>query len=127
MESKCASLLVVDDNEINRKVLQGQLAILGYSVHLVDDGHSAIDAFKKNTFALVFMDCEMHGLDGFAATQAIRKFEKDAGRKPTPILAFTGHTSEDIKILAQRAGMNELVNKPIDTEALRRIVLKWLG
>jgi CheY-like chemotaxis protein len=120
------SLLVVEDNALNQKIIHEQLLSLGYTVQLVEDGQAALEAFKKSKFALVLMDCEMPVMDGFAATKEIRAFERQQGSIPVPIIALSGHSSEDIRFLAIKAGMNELVTKPIVTEELATLLQTWL-
>lgn len=127
MKSPSLPLLVVEDNELNQKILHEQLLSLGYAVELALDGQAAIEAFRKSKFALILMDCEMPVLDGFAAAKAIRSLEKEQGSAPIPIIALSGHSSNDIRILIKRAGMNELVTKPITLEELSQVLQTWLN
>lgn len=113
--------LLAEDNMINREILQQQLLNLGFMVEAVTNGKEAVQATEKSTFDIILLDCEMPEMDGFQATKAIRKNGKDI-----PILALTGHSSEDIRLLALRAGMNEFVTKPLETEALAEAVRPWL-
>jgi CheY-like chemotaxis protein len=120
-------LLLVEDNEVNRVIIHQQLLSLGYSVQLAVNGNEAVKAFKDSAFDIILMDCEMPVMDGFEATKAIRQSETQSGAKPVPILALTGHKAEDIGMLCSRAGMNQLLNKPISTEELAAALESWLN
>lgn len=115
------SALLAEDNMINREILEQQLLSLGFTVEVVTNGKEAVQAAEKSAFDIILLDCEMPEMDGFQATKAIRK-----SGKGTPILALTGHSSEDLRVLALRSGMNEFVTKPLETDALAEALRPWL-
>ncbi|MEZ5966064.1 MAG: ATP-binding protein [Planctomycetota bacterium] len=104
-------VLVAEDTEVNRVVVAAQLARLGCHVVCVENGQAAVEAAAHATFDLVLMDCHMPGLDGYAATAAIRAAE-GAGRH-TPILALTANALLGHKEQCLAAGMDDLLAKPL--------------
>jgi CheY-like chemotaxis protein len=74
---------------------------------------------------MVLMDCDMPFMDGYAATQAIREWEKFTGRKSIPILALTAHILDEHKERSRMAGMNEHLSKPIELTELQEALLRW--
>ncbi|KAJ3026226.1 UNVERIFIED_CONTAM: hypothetical protein HDU68_005991 [Siphonaria sp. JEL0065] len=85
--------LVVDDNQINRKVLERHLN--QYNVITATNGQEALNYFQIETFDLVLMDIEMPVMNGLDATRNIREFEISRGKRRTPIIAVTGNARED--------------------------------
>ena len=113
-------LLVVDDNAANRQLAQILLEDAGYRVDGVDSGAAALEAVASQDYALVLMDVQMPGMDGYEATRRLR----DAGHG-LPIVALTaGVTDEDVS-RSRAAGMNAHLAKPIDRQALLRAVASW--
>ena len=83
-------MLAAEDNQTNQLILRSMLAPLG-SLHLVDNGQAAIEAFAAQGFDVVLMDIQMPGLNGVEATRAIRSLELSEGRDLTPILALSAN------------------------------------
>jgi signal transduction histidine kinase/FixJ family two-component response regulator len=120
-------VLAVDDNEINRGVMEHFAEQLGYHVELAEGGREAVERVTSGrTYALVLMDCQMPEIDGYMATSQIRAWETATGHKRLPIVAVTAHAldGERQKVLA--AGMDDYLPKPVRLEALRSMVEKWL-
>jgi CheY-like chemotaxis protein len=117
-------VLVVDDNEINQMVCLEMLEELGLEVYVVSDGPEALDAVLGTQFALVLMDCQMPGMDGYQTTQAIR--ERETAGERLPIIACTAHALEEERRRVLDAGMDAFLAKPIEPLALRRELSKWL-
>lgn len=118
-------VLVAEDYPINQQVAQLYLDELGFASHVVGNGIEAVDAITQHDYAIIFMDCQMPEMDGFAATAAIRKLEQPLQRH-TPIIAMTAHAMAGDRERCIAAGMDDYVSKPVDPEALRRIIEKWL-
>jgi len=105
------SILVVDDNEMNRDVLSRRLQRQGYDVAVAEDGKQALALVEATPLALVLLDIEMPGLSGLEVLQIIRKTHSAA---ELPVIMVTArHESHDI-VAALNAGANDYVTKPID-------------
>jgi len=105
-------VLCVDDTEINRTVFKGMLKKTNTYVVMADNGEQAIELCKKQKFDIIFMDHIMPGIDGVEATKKIR--ELPGGRfDKTPIVMFTGNSSEEYKKLYIENGANGYLLKPI--------------
>jgi CheY-like chemotaxis protein len=118
-------ILVADDNQVNCEIMSEFLATLGYEVDCVDDGYKVVSAVDQREYALVLMDCQMPGQDGYEATRQIRT--RGTGSRRIPIIAVTAHAlaSEREKSLA--AGMDDHLTKPITMTALATTVNRWLA
>lgn len=113
-------ILIVEDNEINQLVLGGLLKKLGdLEITCANNGALGVEEFKKQNFDLVFMDCQMPVMDGFAATRSIREYE--AHRRHTPIIAITANAMLSAKEECMSAGMDEYITKPIEENRLKEI------
>ncbi|NND97495.1 MAG: response regulator [Pirellulaceae bacterium] len=114
-------VLVVDDHEPNRKLAAAILQRRGHKCQLATDGNEAVSACRDSDFDVVLMDVQMPGIDGFEATQRIRKHERPGG-KQVPIIALTAHAlvGDSDKCLA--AGMNAYLPKPIHARDLVEMV-----
>ncbi len=115
--------LVVDDNPVNREVLQEALTNMGARIGLANDGTEALIQMRQNSFDIVFMDCSMPVMDGFTATRQWRGEETNAR---LPIVALTayaeGAAGEDWKL----AGMDDYVMKPFTIPALAATIVRLL-
>lgn len=120
-------VLVVDDVEANRRVVELFLQGEGVEVSQAEDGQQALDMLKNGRFDLVFMDLEMPTLDGLSATRAIREWERRERRAPLPVVAMTAHTLSERKEEMQAAGCSAHVPKPLRKQALRDVVALFRG
>lgn len=119
-----SGILLAEDNPVNQKLISRLLLKLGQDVKVVGTGDGAVEALSQASYALVFMDCQMPGLDGFQATAQIRLTEKRQGRH-TPIIALTAHVAAGDKERCLAAGMDDYLSKPITQPALRAMLGKW--
>jgi PAS domain S-box-containing protein len=117
------SVLVVDDNELNREVASGLLERLGICVTEAIDGRDALQKLYERTFDLVLMDIQMPGMDGLMATRSIRSDERFFH---LPIIAMTAHGMVGDRDRSLAAGMNDHLVKPIIAQHLNQILLKWM-
>jgi PAS domain S-box-containing protein len=115
------SILVVEDNAVNRLLAQKILENQGHTITLACNGHEAIDVLEKEEFDLVLMDIQMPDMDGFEATAIAREREKVLGRY-TPIVAMTAHSMKGDRERCLAAGMDAHVSKPIDRDELFRVI-----
>ncbi|KAJ3026419.1 UNVERIFIED_CONTAM: hypothetical protein HDU68_005688 [Siphonaria sp. JEL0065] len=119
-------ILVVDDNDINRKILTSILKKAGYECKEAVNGFKAFEFVSVETFLLVFMDVEMPVMDGTEATYKIREFEASTNRDKTIIVGVTGNArSEQVQALID-AGMQDVVVKPFKQKDIINCVEKIL-
>ncbi len=116
------SILVVDDQPINRDVARVGLGRLGYPVDLASSGQEAIEAVSKKDYDLVFMDLQMPGMSGIEAT--VRIGEAFAGRRAPHVVAMTASVFEEDREACRRAGMRDFVGKPIDLAQLDAVLAR---
>jgi PAS domain S-box-containing protein len=118
-----AWILVVEDNEINQQVVRELLEGAGLPVNIASNGFEALSAVKEEVFEAVLMDVQMPVMDGYQATQEIRKDER---LKDLPIIAMTAHAMAGDHERCLEAGMNDYVSKPVDPEELFSTLVKWI-
>ena len=105
-------VLLVEDSVANQRVAVGFLERAGHTVRTVGDGVAAVDACAGERFDVVLMDLQMPGMDGYAATEAIRRREVEQGAAPTPILALTARASRSNEAWCLAAGFDGFLLKP---------------
>lgn len=118
-------VLVAEDNHLSQRVIRGMLGKLGIDGTIVSNGREAVEEISRNVYDIILMDCDMPFMDGYAATQAIREWEKATKRKPLPILALTAHILDEHKKRSREAGMNAHLSKPIELAELQDALLTW--
>lgn len=117
-------ILVVDDNEINRKLSTILLHQWGVGVDEAVDGVAAVAACGRQDYDLILMDVHMPEMDGIEATRRIRMLQ--AGGKPTPVVALTANALSGDRERYLAAGMDDYLEKPLTDEALRITIEKWV-
>ncbi len=117
-------VLVAEDNHVNRELAIAMLTGLGCHPVAVADGQQAVDAVLREPFDAVLMDCQMPGLDGFAATECIRRSEIGTGRH-VPIIAVSADTLPADRQRCRVAGMDEHVAKPMHQAVLHACLARW--
>ena len=115
------SVLVVDDNDINRLVLNASLNKLNIHPDFAVDGQDAVLKCKQKPYDLIFMDCIMPILDGFEATKQLRE-QKICPTSKTYIVALTANTSSQDKLACKQAGMDMFISKPFKMYSLELAV-----
>ncbi len=119
-------ILLAEDNEINRDVIQEQLQLLGYACEMAEDGALALAMWQANPdrYGLLLTDCHMPNLDGFALTAAIRSAEQlDAH---LPIIAITANAMQGEAQRCRDHGMDDYLSKPLRMAELDTMLRKWL-
>lgn len=119
-------ILVADDVEINRHLVQSILERQGHRLTVAENGQEAFDLFAAGHFDLVLMDVQMPGMDGLQSTRAIREHESGTGRR-TPVVALTAYTSKDELGKCLAAGMDGILTKPFKSTELIATVEKYCG
>jgi len=119
------TVLVVDDNLINRKVAIGLIRKCGLTVDTASDGQEAVERVMARRYDLVLMDCQMPVLDGYQATQTIRQREI-AMSHHTPIVAMTANTHDGDREKCLAAGMDDYLCKPVSFGDLEALLARFL-
>ncbi|MBI5170491.1 MAG: response regulator [Candidatus Eisenbacteria bacterium] len=117
-------VLVVEDTKVLRLIAQRQLEQLGATVAVAEDGMQALSLVAARRFDLVLMDCHMPRLDGFETTRSIRR--RGGPERDVVIFALTAaNEAEDVRRCTE-AGMNAVLQKPIDLDALAHALAVWM-
>jgi len=119
-------ILIAEDHPVNRKLAQQQLKKLGYTADFAVDGREAIEAVQRERYDVVFMDCQMPDVDGFAATREIRAWEAPRGAH-TPIIAMTASALEGDRDACLAAGMDDYLSKPVQLAAVQATIERFGG
>jgi len=121
-------VLLAEDHPVNREIAATLLAEFGCRVTAVENGVEALDAFRAQRFDAVLMDGQMPDMDGYQATEQMRKVEAERGAAVgTPIIAMTAHALEGDRERCLDAGMDDFLAKPFNRGDLRRCMARWLG
>ncbi|MES9935621.1 MAG: response regulator [Sedimenticola sp.] len=118
-----ASILVVEDNEINRQVAGELLSVAGLRVQEARDGREAVRMVTGSEFDAVLMDVQMPVMDGLEATRVIRQIP---GYESLPIIAMTANAMVGDREKCLDAGMNDYVAKPVDPADLYHALVHWV-
>jgi PAS domain S-box-containing protein len=115
-------VLVIEDNPVNQLVASGMLAALGYGVVTADDGQAGVESARRGDYVAILMDVQMPGLDGYAATRAIRAAE--SGPR-VPVIAMTAAAVDGVRERCLEAGMDDFLTKPVDVDQLAATLERW--
>ncbi|MFZ5643629.1 MAG: response regulator [Bacillota bacterium] len=118
-------ILLAEDNLANQKLTFLLLKKLGYEAEAVSNGREAVEAVSQKKYTLVLMDCQMPEMDGFEATIAIRKAEKNKAFH-LPIIAMTAHAMADDRQKCLETGMDDYISKPVDREKIKETLERWI-
>ena len=122
------TILLVEDNPVNRKMADLMLSKAGYTVLTAGNGQEAVQVYtgSHQKIDLIFMDINMPVMDGYAAARSIREHEAVTGaRHPIPIMAMTATGLDDCKSSCLAAGMDGVLTKPIKRELVFQAIQKW--
>ena len=120
-----AKILLVDDNEMNRKVAVGLLEPLGMQIDTAADGKDALAKIERKRYDLVFMDHMMPVMDGIEATKHLRAMEGEYYQS-VPVIALTANVVSEARGKFEEAGMNDFAGKPIKMREIITILRRWL-
>ncbi len=115
------SILVAEDNVVNQRVIEVMLRRRGHLVTIAGNGQLAVEAWRTHGFDLVLMDVQMPEMDGLEATRVIRREELRRGAR-VPIVALTAHALSSDQDRCRDAGMDAYLTKPVQIEALERLL-----
>lgn len=110
-----STILIVEDNELNRDMLSRRLQRRGYEVLLAVDGQDGLDVARANTPDLILMDMSLPSVDGWEAT---RQMKSDAALRHIPVIALTAHAMSNDRDKALAAGCDDYDTKPIELPRL---------
>ena len=124
-----AHVLLVEDNDVNLEVAKAMLKRLGCEFECARNGQEAVDTLiaRHDAFDLVLMDCQMPVMDGFTATEEIRRGEQEQNRAPIPIIALTANAIAGDRERCLAVGMNDYLSKPFSLPQLKDILEKQLS
>ena len=120
-------VLVVEDDPDNVKVISILLHKFGLGTVIAEDGQQALEAIARGEAAdLILMDVHMPRMDGYAASAAIRRTEKESGAQRRPIIALSADAFDENRKRCLAAGMDDVLSKPIALDTLQAALAKWL-
>jgi CheY-like chemotaxis protein len=121
------SILIVEDNSINAKVMETILKKLGYASEVAKNGEECLKTVEAKPFDIIFMDLQMPVMDGYKAT--VRILNSDTITHPIYITAFTANARQDDRDACEAVGMHDFVAKPARPKGITDVILRahsWL-
>jgi len=118
------SLLVAEDNQINRVYVEGLLKNLGISHRIVNNGQEVLDVLSEHAFDALLMDCQMPVMDGYTAARTIRRKEKENFSRKIPIIALSASAFASDRQKCLDSGMDDFLAKPFSEQELKQILSK---
>lgn len=115
-------ILLVDDSEDNRTIVQLYLKKKNYLVEIAENGQIAVDKYKALKYDLILMDLQMPVMDGYTASKAIRLHELEFGFDAVPIIALTALALPEDVLKSLEAGCDAHVTKPIKKQTLLQTI-----
>ncbi len=116
-------ILIVDDNEVLRRLLARQLSEIGYASQYAATGKEAVELCLQRNFHLIIMDIQMPHMDGLKASKLIRRDEERKGKARVPIVALSAQARLNDCL---SAGIDALVHKPLLTNQIKDLVRTWI-
>lgn len=124
-ELRALKILLVEDSEDNRNLVQFYLKNTPYQIDIAENGEIAVRKFMEAKYDIILMDIQMPTMDGYTATKKIREYEINRGDKPTPIVALTAYAFKEDKEKAIQAGCTGYLSKPIKKAILMEAIKKY--
>lgn len=118
------SVLIADDVEVNRFILNSMLSKIGIVADFAENGLEALEKVKTNHYDLIFMDCRMPVMDGFEATKKIKSLESNKSK--IPVIALTANAGQSDQQACHKAGMDDFMAKPYSETQLGDVIDTWI-
>lgn len=119
------SVLLVEDNVMNRELMELRLTRSGFDVQTATDGVEALEQCESKIFDLVLMDLNLPDVDGWEATRRIR--EREVQNMHMPIIALSASATTEERDRALSAGCDAFVSKPVNMEKLLQEIHRFVG
>ena len=118
------TILVIEDNELNMKLVRSLLKMSSYVMVEAEDAETGIKLAREKKPDLILMDIQLPGMDGLSATKILKE---DSSIKDTVIIALTSHAMEGDDKKVREAGCDGYITKPIDTRNFLQTVADYLN
>jgi len=116
-------ILIAEDNPVNQRVAKLQVERLGFDADVVENGQAALEAAARRSYRAVLMDCQMPGMDGYAAARELRRRQQEGPR--IPVIAMTANAFAADRTECLDAGMDDYLSKPVQLQALADVLERW--
>lgn len=124
-------VLLVEDNKINQELALEMITATGCACDCVNNGRKAVEAVQHGRYDLVFMDCMMPEMDGYEATQLIRRSEQQSAGTPSPrrlpIIAMTANAMMGDRERCLAVGMDDYMSKPLEPGNVAAMIRRWIA
>ena len=124
-DKRALNILLVEDSPDNRLLIQSYLKKTPYQIEIAENGEIAVEKFISGGYDLVLMDMQLPIMDGYKATRAIRKWEKEKEVKATPIIALTAYALKEDVQKSFNAGCDDHLTKPIKKAKLLETIYEY--
>lgn len=118
------SVLVVEDNEVNRLVISGMLKHLGVDIIIAENGREALEIINEQDFDIILMDVQMPEMDGYEVTRRVRR--SATRNKDVIIVALTANVMKKNVDTGMAAGMNDYMGKPVSLQKINELFIRYL-
>ena len=108
-------------------VASTMLEKMGFDIEIAVNGARALEALEERAFDLILMDCQMPEMNGYEATRHIRNANAETLNPEIPIIAMTAHAMIGDREKCLEAGMDDYIAKPVEKDALHKVLAHWLG
>ncbi len=122
---KPMKILLAEDEPINQMVAQDLLEKMGHSVDVAENGKKALEALGAGDYDIVLMDCQMPELDGYRATELLRRPDSAVRNPEIPVIAMTANAMVGDRQRCIESGMDDYISKPVDVDQLKEVLIKW--
>ncbi|KUZ89260.1 hybrid sensor histidine kinase/response regulator [Burkholderia ubonensis] len=120
-----ARVLLVEDNAVNQQITLAMLEDTGYAVAVAENGRQALERLANERFDIVLMDCQMPLMDGFEATELLRRREAETGAPRLPVIALTANAISGDRERCVAAGMDDYLSKPFRRDVLLKLLARF--